>query len=157
MTENPESPAEEQEEQETRSGFSLLTGYRLLAWREGEAELVLTVEEQHINRSGVLHGGMLSTLLDAACGYAGTYSADPEKPRRAFTLSLTCHFIKAALLGERLTAKGIKSGGGKSVFFARGELRNGAGELIGQGEGVFKYITPRQGVSPASSLPKARR
>lgn len=98
-----------------------------------------------------------STLLDAACGYAGTYSADPEKPRRAFTLSLTCHFIKAALLGERLTARGIKSGGGKSVFFARGELRNGAGELIGQGEGVFKYITPRQGVSPASSLPKARR
>ncbi|WP_455373192.1 PaaI family thioesterase [Limibacillus halophilus] len=143
MTQHRESPSEEQEGQEARSGFSRLTSYRLLAWREDEAEVGVTVEEQHINRSGVLHGGMLATLLDAACGYAGTYSADPEKPRRAFTLSLNCQFIQAAKLGERLVARGVRSGGGKGVFFARAELRNEAGDLIGQGEGVFKYIAPR--------------
>ncbi len=126
-----------------RGSFSQLTGYRLVDWQDGRAEVRVTVDERHINRSGVLHGGMLTTILDAACGYAGTYSADPDSPRRAFTLSLTCQFVRAARLGETLTATGLLSGGGKSVYFARGEVRNQDGELIGQGDGVFKYITLR--------------
>ena len=126
-----------------RGAFARLTGYRLTHWREGEAEVEVTLDERHTNRSGVLHGGMLTTILDAACGYAGTYSADPAQPRRAFTLSITCQFIKAARQGDHLKARAWISGGGKSVFFSRCEVRDQDGALIGQGDGVFKYITLR--------------
>lgn len=141
MTERPESEQEDRDAE--RGAFSELTGYRLTGWQDGVARVEVTVDERHINRSGVLHGGMLTTILDAACGYAGTYSADPQNPRRAFTLSLTCQFVRAAKLDERLIAEGRLSGGGKSVYFARGEVRTAEGALIGQGDGVFKYIELR--------------
>ena len=36
-----------------------------------------------------------------------------------------------------LTATGWKTGGGKRIFFAKGEVRDQKGNLLAQGEGVF--------------------
>ena len=123
-----------------KSGFAHLVGYELLLWQEDVAEVGLTVGPKHINRSGVLHGGALATLIDSACGYAGCYSPAGAPPKRAFTLSLNNHFIAAAGEGSQLTARAERTGGGRSVFFARCEVRDQDGRLIGSGEGVFKYI-----------------
>ena len=123
-----------------KSGFAALVGYELRLWQEDAAEVGLIVGRQHINRSGVLHGGALATLIDSACGYAGCYSPEGAPPKRAFTLSLTNNFIAAAAEGSRLTASAQRTGGGRSVFFARCEVHDQDGRLIGSGEGVFKYI-----------------
>ena len=121
-------------------GFADLVGYELGEWREDYAEVTLVVAERHINRSGVMHGGVLSTLIDTACGYCGTYSPDPETRRRAFTVSLTSQFIAAARLGDRLTAAARLTGGGRQIFFSACEVTDGEGRLIGRGDGVFKYL-----------------
>ena len=126
-----------------RGGFADLVGYEIASWEQDLTEIALTVEKRHLNRSGVMHGGVLSTLIDTACGYCGCYSAPGETPRRAFTLSLTCNFIGAAKEGQRLTASARRSGGGKSIFFADCEVRDEEGRLIGSGQGNFKYITLR--------------
>lgn len=126
-----------------RGGFADLVGYEMTAWREGHAEAAVSVEAKHLNRSGVMHGGVMTTLIDAVCGYAGCYSPPGKPPCRAFTLSLNCQFIAATRPGARLTAIAKKSGGGRQIFFASCEVRDEAGRLIGQGDGVFKYITPR--------------
>ncbi len=122
-----------------RGAFADLVGYELTAWREDYAEVTLDVGAQHMNRSGVLHGGVLTTIMDAVCGYAGTYCAEPGRVRRAFTLSLNSQFIAAAEAGARLTAIGRKAGGGRQIFFSTAEVRDQDGRLIGRGDGVFRY------------------
>ncbi len=122
-----------------KDGFADLVGYRLGAWRRDQAEILLEVETRHLNRSGVLHGGVLATLIDTACGYAGCHAGEAEAPRRAFTLSLDCHFVASAMAGARLTASATRTGGGGRIFFARAEVHDQDGRLIGQGAGVFRY------------------
>ncbi|MEO1190335.1 MAG: PaaI family thioesterase [Pseudomonadota bacterium] len=120
-------------------GFADLVGYTLTGWSEGEAEGWLLVEERHLNRQGLMHGGVLTTLLDTMLGFSGIYSAIPERRRRGLTLSLTCNFIAAARLGDALIITARRTGGGRSVYFAAGEVRTEDGNLIGTAEGVFKY------------------
>jgi uncharacterized protein (TIGR00369 family) len=89
-----------------------------------------------------MHGGVLSTLIDTACGYCGCYAPEGEAPRRAVTLSLTTNFIGAGQPGQRLTARAQRSGGGKSVFFADCTVADQDGRVVGSGQGTFKYTTP---------------
>lgn len=127
----------------THGGFADLVGYELVSWEDDVAEVGLTVEKRHLNRSGVMHGGVLTTLMDTACGYCGCYTPEGETPRRAFSLSLTCNFIGTGQKGRRLIARARRTGGGKSVFFADCEVRDEDGRVIGSGQGTFKYITLR--------------
>ncbi|MDH3793299.1 MAG: PaaI family thioesterase [Rhodospirillales bacterium] len=120
-------------------GFAALVGYRLGRWREDHAEILLDVAERHLNRSGVLHGGVLTTMIDAAGGYAGCHSAEPGVARRAFTLSLDCHFVTNAPAGSELIASARKTGGGRQIFFSTIEVHDQDGRLIAQGAGVYRY------------------
>ena len=122
-----------------RGAFADLVGYELTVWREDYAEVTVEVGAQHMNRSGVLHGGLLTTIMDAVCGYSGTWCGAPGRVRRAFTLSLNSHFVGAVNAGATLTAVGRRTGGGRQIFFATCEVRDQEGRLVGQGEGVFRY------------------
>lgn len=125
-------------------GFADLVGYKLENWQDDLAEVSLTVEARHLNRSGVMHGGLLSTLIDSACGYCGCYAPPGAPPRRAFTLSLTCNFIGTAREGQRLLARARRAGGGRTLFFADCEVTDQDGRVVGSGQGTFKYITLRK-------------
>ena len=127
-----------------RGGFGDLLGYELTLWQPDRAEVSLALDERHMNRSGVMHGGVLTTLIDTACGYTGTFTPEGEAPRRAFTLSLDSHFVSAAHAGEILTASARLSGGGRSIYFAVCDVLGDDGRLVGRGSAVFKYITPRK-------------
>ncbi|GAB4234317.1 MAG: PaaI family thioesterase [Kiloniellaceae bacterium] len=140
----PSSPANDVDPLRVHGGFADLVGYELVTWEDDLAEVALTVAKHHLNRSGIMHGGVLTTLVDTACGYCGCYSPEGEKTRRAFTLSLTTNFIGTGQEGRRLTARARRSGGGKSVFFADCEVRDETGRVIGSGQGTFKYITLRK-------------
>jgi len=130
--------------------YADLLGYRLVAWEPDRAEVELLLEERHLNRSGLMHGGVLTSLIDAACGYAGTHCSVPGNIRGALTLQLSTQFVSAGRRGRRLTARGRKTGGGRSVFFAAAEVRDDEGRLVGRGEGVFRY---RRGSESSEGLP----
>ena len=119
--------------------FADLVGYRLTQWRDDHAEIVLTLGQQHVNRTGRLHGGVLTTLIDAACGYAGTFAVE-GRPRHALTLALTTQFLGPAHAGQHLTATARRTGGGQRIFFAAAEVRDETGRLIARGDGTFRYI-----------------
>jgi uncharacterized protein (TIGR00369 family) len=129
--------------------FGRSLGFELLEWRDGHVRLEMAVQAHHLNRSGVLHGGIVSTLIDTACGYAGTWCRKPGHVRWAVTLSLTTQFIGQAGLG-RLTAIGNKRGGGRKVFFATAEVLDAEGKLIGFGDATQRY---RQGSEDADGIP----
>lgn len=123
----------------SESAFRELVGYQLAEWREGYAKVTMEVGAKHMNRSGLLHGGALVTLIDSTCGYAGTYSSDPERPLRGFTLQLSTQFLATVKQGATLTAEARKNGGGAKIFYAVCEVRDQDGTLVGSGQGTFRY------------------
>jgi uncharacterized protein (TIGR00369 family) len=126
-------------------GFNALLGFRMEEWRDDYVRLAVTIEKQHLNRSGIVHGGVLATLLDAACGYCGIHPLEPGgAPRRAVTLSLTTTYVGQAKTGV-LSCTAERRGGGRSVFMATGEVRDSAGALVAIAEGTYRYVndTPR--------------
>ncbi len=92
-----------------------------------------------INRSGRLHGGVLATVIDAACGFAGCYEAPPGRGRRAMTLSLNTQYIGPVPLGTRLTASARRTGGGHRIFFSTCEVRDRDGRLVATGSATYRY------------------
>src|SRR3954467_7912346 len=122
------------------SGYADLLGYQMTGRKVDYAEVTLKVGPQHLNRASIPHGGVLATLLDSAAGFAAAYAEDPEKPLAVVTLSINVMFIGQAGLGDILTARGKRIGGGKSIAFAEAEITNQDGKSIARAEGVFKYF-----------------
>lgn len=113
-------------------------GISIVEWREGFVALGMETPDIAFNRHGVIHGGAMMSLLDTAAGYAGVYCPYPGRYRRAFTLSLSTNFIRAAS-GGRLRAEGATVGGGRNVFFSEARAFDEDGVLLATASGAFKY------------------
>jgi uncharacterized protein (TIGR00369 family) len=113
-------------------------GIKLLSWSDGFAEFEMPIQPWHMNRQGALQGGVVSTLVDAACGYAGLYSAPGDPEVHGVTITLNVNFVASANSGV-LFAKAHKIGGGRKIFFSEAEVRTEGGTLIASGQGSFKY------------------
>ncbi|HYD62209.1 MAG TPA: PaaI family thioesterase [Noviherbaspirillum sp.] len=114
-------------------------GVRIACWREDYVELELPVVPTMLNRSGVVHGGTICTLLDAATGYAGLYSRHGEPARHAVTLSLTSNFMNNGT-GKLLMARGMVDRRGRSIYFSRGEVWLDDELLVATGVATMKYL-----------------
>jgi uncharacterized protein (TIGR00369 family) len=120
-------------------GFNAELGLRIAEWRTDFARLELTLEDWHLNRSGVVHGGVLATMLDATLGFSGIYTGVPGRARRAVTLTMTTSYLGQVKSGV-LSCVARRRGGGKTIYMATGEVLDDAGALIALGEGTFRYI-----------------
>ncbi len=124
---------------EPPSGYQELLGYRLSRWEEGSADLTLRVDARHLNRAGVVHGGVLTSLLDTVSGFSATYCPHEGRVRRVVTLSLSTSFLGQARDGT-LIATGRLRGGGRKIVGVAAEIRHaGTGALLATSEGMFKY------------------
>lgn len=123
---------------EPKSGFQDLLGYHLAEWSEDWAMLELLVDRRHCNRAGAVHGGVLATLIDTACGFSATFCPHPGRVRRVVTLQLTTSFTGQARHGI-LRAIGRKKAGGSRIVFCSAEVLDETGTLIAMGEGTFRY------------------
>ncbi len=126
--------------EEPKSGFRALIGYEVVEWRDGRAVFELALDARHINRGGLVHGGVLMTLLDAAAGYAGCYCAFPGRARRCLTLNFNISFVGLAKPGL-LRAIGTVRGGGTRIFHSTAEVLDSGGALVAMGTGSFRYRT----------------
>jgi uncharacterized protein (TIGR00369 family) len=114
-------------------------GVRLTQWSSGYCEMRLDTTNHHMNRIGRVQGGVIATLLDAACGYSGLYVEPGEAPLRNVTLSLTTQFLDTGE-GKELVARGYVERRGRSVYFARGEVLLDSQLLLATAVGTFKYL-----------------
>lgn len=117
-------------------------GIAVAEWRPGFCAMQLDIAQRHLNRRGRLQGGVAATLLDAVCGYAGLLQPDRQEPDDAATITLTVNYI-GKLTHGRLRAVGRVTGGGRSIYFASGELYAEDGSLAATAQGSFKRATGR--------------
>jgi len=134
-----DQPSPPSDPNEALRGFNKILGFRIAEWRDGFVRVEVDLLEHHLNRSGLVHGGVLAALLDAACGYTGVYPLVPGKLRRAVTLSMTTTFVGQAGFGT-IACTAERRGGGKTIFMANGEVKGPDGQLVAIGEAVYRYI-----------------
>ena len=120
------------------SAFSDHLGYRLTGWSENYGRYELDLKAFHANRQGLPHGGIHATLLDSAMGICGCWTGSEAVRQMTLTLSLDVQYLGRPA-GTRLIAEARKTGGGRSIFFAEGDVRDDTGLLIAKGTGVFRY------------------
>ncbi|MGQ0662888.1 MAG: PaaI family thioesterase [Pseudomonadota bacterium] len=120
------------------SGFHQMLGYRIMEWTDGAATLALTVGPRHLNRGGVLHSGVLATLIGTAGAYAGCYCPHAERARRVAAISLSVQFVAPPKSGAVLARAKVR-GGAKKMYIASAEVHDTAGTLLAVGEVVYRY------------------
>lgn len=121
---------------EEHSHFAAYVGIEDVETKEGECRVALEVEDHHRNLGGVVHGGVLSSLLDFALGAAVVTTLDEEAGEWCATQSLTTDFMRPASEG-RLTAVGRVDRRGSSSAYPSGEVRDEEGNVVARATGVW--------------------
>ncbi|SFH17123.1 uncharacterized domain 1-containing protein [Palleronia marisminoris] len=104
------------------------------------ARATMTVDDRHTNRTGRLHGGLATLLLDSAMGGTASLALDPDGSHPVVTLSLTTNYLAAGAPGDELIATARIQGGGRKVKYVDGTLATADGRIIATATGVFKSI-----------------
>jgi uncharacterized protein (TIGR00369 family) len=86
----------------------------------------------------IVHGGIVSTILDEIMGWAGLYLLK----KVTLTNTLTVDFIKAVYVGEKLRAVGrVIDFNGERKASAEGFLYNEKNELCAKSKGDFTALS----------------
>ena len=118
-----------------RDGIAIALDIEYLEFGDGGCCVGVTLNEKHLNKGGVAHGAMMTTLLDKALG--GALVSLLKKEEWCATAQLSTSFIDAARTGERLLATGNVTRKGRGVAHLAGEVRTEDGRLIATGNGTW--------------------
>ncbi len=97
----------------------------------------LRADERHINSAGLVHGGVLTAILDVTMGE--TASAGTARDDFFLTLGLDCQFVAPGRLGDWIEGRAEITRMGKSIAFLSGKLTCEDRVLI-TGRAIFKPI-----------------
>ncbi len=117
--------------------FNQLIGLQREFAEDGISRLVLPMNPQLFNNFGMVHGGVLMSMLDSTMTAAALSRFDFE--RLVVTVDLQTQFVKSGR--GVLTGHGKVVGGGKSLAFCEGRIEDEAGELVAKASAVFKYVS----------------
>jgi uncharacterized protein (TIGR00369 family) len=130
------------------SPFVQMIGARFEEWREGYVRMSLVVEEKHTNPNGVMHGGVLTTLMDETLGavIASVRGMDVMRAAPHATVEMNVSFLAGARPGEEIIVEGRALKVGRSVAFGEAEARRrGSDDLIAKGRFTYVIAGPRNG------------
>jgi uncharacterized protein (TIGR00369 family) len=103
-------------------------GWNILEVSAGLLKLSLMPEEFLFHGGGLLHGGVMSVLLDSAM--SGAVLSSLAKGKGCTTLQLNVHFVRGVRAGTgMLFAEGRVKHGGGTVATAEGQVTDAAGRL----------------------------
>jgi uncharacterized protein (TIGR00369 family) len=120
--------------------FSRHLGIRVEEMAEGRSRLRLSVRPELCNlASSSVHGGVLSSLVDAAAGAALLSMAQGHADYAGqTTVELNVSYLAAAPGRGDLVAEGHLLRLGRTLAVAEAEVRTDEGELVVKGRGTFK-------------------
>jgi len=99
-------------------------GARLVRVEPGEVELELPFREDLTQQHGFLHAGIVTTLVDSACGYAALSLMDRESAVLSVEYKVN---LLAPAVGDRMRAVGKVIKPGRTLLVCSGEVTATAG------------------------------
>ncbi len=132
-----------QPEEHRQSPFVELIGGKMEEWREGYVRLSLVVEERHTNPNGVMHGGVITTLMDECLGgvIASVRGMEAMWAEPHATVDLNVSFMSGARPGDDIIVEGRVLKVGRTVAFGEAEARRrGQDGLIAKGRCTFTIL-----------------
>src|SRR4051812_23859710 len=105
---------------------------------DGTAQLNFVVETIHLRSGGIMHGGVLATVMDTVTGYAA-YTVAP-KGAGVVTMQLNLNMTSTAQLGDEVIATARVMHSGRRTAVASGEIRRADGKLLATGSATLFYV-----------------
>ena len=100
-------------------------GARIVRVEPGVVELELPFRDDLTQQHGFLHAGIVTTLVDSACGYAALSVMDKESAVLSVEYKVN---LLAPAVGERMRAVGRVIKSGRTLVVCMGEVIAVAGE-----------------------------
>lgn len=100
---------------------------KVLEADEQQIKLQFRVERYMLNPIGILHGGIIATMLDELMGAAGFLQG---RPTGYATINMNVDYLNSAREGEILTGTGTILRAGKNVMHAEAKLFNAEAKLV---------------------------
>lgn len=132
--------------------FNKTLGLKLHTLTPHETSIHFASRDEHIGNflHGILHGGVISAILDAAGGVVAMASIIHKHPKttnptelaaligKCSTIDLHINYLRPGR-GETFIAKAYMVKSGSKIIFMRMELINQDNELIASGTGTYLW------------------
>lgn len=98
---------------------SLALGMEVEALDAGTAVILMPYDKKLVGdpKTGVMHGGAVSALMDTSCGAA--VMSHPSNPAGTATIDLRIEYLRSATPGQRITTRATCYHVTRSVAFVR--------------------------------------
>src|SRR6185437_2032236 len=118
------TPRDPNFDQRVRASFARQTimatlGATIASVAPGEVVLELPFRQEHTQQHGFLHAGVVTTVMDSACGYAALTLMDPGAAVLSVEFKVN---LLAPARGERFRATGRVVRAGRNVTVVTGEF-----------------------------------
>lgn len=117
------------------TAYYQLLGIKLQRLAPGYAEIMVVTGQQHTNPLGLIHGGLITSIADAAMG-----NAIRTLGIKGVTVDMSAAFTAAARFGEMVVARGKVLKAGKNMIFAEAMVYSGD-TLLGHSKATFYKIS----------------
>ncbi len=111
--------------------FAKFMGIKLESLKPGYARLSMTFTKEMLNFHGIVHGGAIFSLADAAFA-----ASSNSHGKTSVALNMNINFISAVQPGQKLIAEGTEEKVSRKVGVYRITVKTVEDELIAVAEGV---------------------
>src|SRR5690349_16743540 len=119
-------------------------GATLVRVAPGEVDVELPFRDDLVQQHGFLHAGVVTTVVDSACGYAALSLMEPG----AAVLSVEFKVqLLAPARGAWFRASGRVVRAGRTITVVAGELRAEGGEVVALLNGTMMAVRGRSGMA----------
>ncbi len=100
-----------------------------------QVETKFVPEAEHQSYDGIMHGGLVTTLLDETMAKAITF-----KGLKAYTAEIKVRFKHQVQIGKELTITGQIEKRKSRLIFTRADIKNKEGEILAKSDGKFMIV-----------------
>ncbi len=123
---------------ESSGGFTELIGIEVPSAEEGRAVVRLQAEERHLNPSGFVHGGVISTLIDVAMAEA--LNEMTEEGEQPFTIQITVNYMKPGKQGNLSATAQVRKGGEQITIVEAEVVQEDDDEVVALATGTYTPV-----------------